>query len=81
MNTSFQLGATIGVAGELVLELDHPCYTLSYESLSVVSAITLGVNSGRPLDPISLFTGYEASFWSLVGLHGLMILIILVAVH
>jgi len=53
--TTFQVGATVGIA--------------------VAAAIQLGVNSTQPSDPISQFKGYQAGFFSLVGMHGLMIIV------
>ncbi|KAF4584831.1 hypothetical protein EYR40_001646 [Pleurotus pulmonarius] len=43
--------------------------------LAVVSSITLGVNSGRALDPISQHAGYAASFWSLLGVNGFAMIV------
>ncbi|KAK7453580.1 hypothetical protein VKT23_001463 [Stygiomarasmius scandens] len=65
MYTSYQVGATLGLA--------------------VVASITLGVNSG--LDGVSgdvdvdLFMGYAASFWSLLGMNGVAVLITLLFVR
>ena len=42
-----------------------------------MTSITEGVNSGRASDPISRFEGYAASFWSMVALPGVMIVIAL----
>jgi len=62
MYTSYQVGATIGLA--------------------IVSSITLGINAGViSQDPTSLFKGYQASFWSLVGLNGIMGLVALLFVR
>lgn len=41
----------------------------------VVSSITLAVNEGLPQDSLSLHKGYAASFWSLLGMDGVMIII------
>ncbi|KAJ7579811.1 major facilitator superfamily domain-containing protein [Mycena floridula] len=59
MYTSYQMGATIGLA--------------------VVSSITIGVNVSQ--DPSGLFKGYQASFWSLLGLNGIMALVALIFVR
>ncbi|KDQ18400.1 hypothetical protein BOTBODRAFT_185039 [Botryobasidium botryosum FD-172 SS1] len=48
--------------------------------LAVVTAVTLGVNKNQPLDAISQHKGYAASFWSLIGVNGITILIALVFV-
>jgi len=48
--------------------------------LAVVTAISLGVNKNQPLDPISQHKGYEASFWSLLGMNGIMIIATLIFV-
>ncbi|KAI0073793.1 MFS general substrate transporter [Panus rudis PR-1116 ss-1] len=48
--------------------------------IAVAGAISLGVNEKLPLDPISQHTGYAASFWSLVGMHGLMTIIAVIFV-
>ncbi|CAL1698311.1 unnamed protein product [Somion occarium] len=49
--------------------------------IAVAAAISLSVNEKLPLDALSQFTGYAASFWSLVGMHGIMIVITLLFVH
>lgn len=80
MNTAFQIGATIGVAGTVYIFSSLKNSRL-LTICQVLTAITLGVNDGRAPDPISQFEGYEASFWSLVGLHGMMALLVLITVH
>ncbi|THU97275.1 MFS general substrate transporter [Dendrothele bispora CBS 962.96] len=66
MFTSYQVGATLGLA--------------------VVASITLGVNSKLVGDAaagnenVNEFAGYAASFWSLLGMNGLMIIITLLFV-
>ncbi|KAL0959009.1 hypothetical protein HGRIS_014321 [Hohenbuehelia grisea] len=40
--------------------------------LAITSSITISVNAGRPPDESSQRHGYEASFWSLVALAGVM---------
>ena len=61
--TSYQIGSTVGVA--------------------VATAVTLGVNHARTAAADVAGTaveaaakGYEASFWTLVGVHGIMIIIV-----
>ncbi|THU81970.1 MFS general substrate transporter [Dendrothele bispora CBS 962.96] len=65
MYTSYQVGATLGLA--------------------VVASITLGVNSklaqAEGTGSINEFTGYAASFWSLLGMNGLMVIITLLFVR
>ncbi|KAJ7592828.1 major facilitator superfamily domain-containing protein [Mycena floridula] len=62
MYTSYQIGATLGLA--------------------VISSITIGVNAHVvSQDPSVLFKGYQASFWSLLGLNGIMALVALIFVR
>ncbi|KAJ7582276.1 major facilitator superfamily domain-containing protein [Mycena floridula] len=62
MHTSYQIGATVGLA--------------------VISSITIGVNARVvSQDPSALFKGYQASFWSLLGLNGIMALVALIFVR
>ncbi|THU97267.1 MFS general substrate transporter [Dendrothele bispora CBS 962.96] len=64
MYTSFQVGATLGLA--------------------IVSSITIGVNSrleATPNSEVDEFEGYSASFWSLLGMNGVAILITLLFVR
>lgn len=49
--------------------------------VAVMTAITLGVNKKQPLDPVSQFKGYETSFWSLLALHGISLLVVVVWVR
>lgn len=48
--------------------------------IAISTAVTLGVNSKQPLDSLQ-YKGYEASFWSLVAMHGLMIIITILFVR
>ena len=78
MYTSYQVGATIGVAGMF-------SYFFSFRRRwchTVIASITLGVNA-RTLSevPSVLFKGYQASYWSLVGLNAIMILLAAIFVH
>jgi len=79
MNTAFQVGATIGVAGKPYLFRRACVCTHTY--LSVVTAVTLGVNQNQPLDALSQHKGYEASFWSILAMHGIVGMVTLVFVH
>ena len=45
------------------------------------TAVTQGVNNKQQLDAGSQFKGYSASFWSLVAMDGIMIIITLLFVH
>ena len=49
--------------------------------IAVAAAVTQGVNKTQPLDAISQYKGFEASFWSLVAMHGIMIIITLLFVR
>lgn len=82
MNTGFQLGATIGLAGKCFRS--SPLHIMNLISdrvipmnFTVVTAITLGVNK----DQITSFKGYQASFWSVLAMHGLTILISIGFIH
>jgi len=48
--------------------------------IAVVTAVTLGVNKNQPLDALSQYQGYAASFWSLLGMHGIITIIAIVFV-
>jgi len=43
--------------------------------IAVVSSIALSVNEKLPVDALSQHQGYAASFWSILGMHGIMIVI------
>lgn len=49
--------------------------------IAIVSSITLSVNQKLPMDPMSQHKGYEASFWSILAMHGIMAFISLVFVR
>ncbi|KAF8578497.1 MFS general substrate transporter [Ramaria rubella] len=49
--------------------------------LAVITAVTLGVNKHQPSDLLSQHKGYEASFWSLLAMHGAVIIMSLIFVH
>lgn len=49
--------------------------------LAITTAVTLGINNTLPNDPVSQFQGYQASFWSLLGLNGLMIILSIFFIH
>ncbi|KAF4571718.1 hypothetical protein EYR36_009062 [Pleurotus pulmonarius] len=61
-----------GVVGAVTYTAYQVGSTLGF---AIVTSITEGVNSGRANDPISRFEGYAASFWSMVALPGVMIVI------
>ncbi|KAG9224436.1 hypothetical protein CCMSSC00406_0009478 [Pleurotus cornucopiae] len=63
-----------GVVGAVMYTAYQVGSTLGF---AIVTSITEGVNSGRADDPISRFEGYAASFWSMVALPGVMIVIAL----
>ncbi|KAF8995169.1 major facilitator superfamily domain-containing protein [Cyathus striatus] len=48
--------------------------------LAIATSITLAVNDKQALDAVSQHKGYEISFWSVLGLNGLMALITLLFV-
>lgn len=48
--------------------------------VAIATAVTLGVNDKQPLDSTSQYLGYAASFWSLVAMHGIMVIITLLFV-
>ncbi|TCD63901.1 hypothetical protein EIP91_004780 [Steccherinum ochraceum] len=43
--------------------------------IAITSSIALSVNLKQPLDAISQFTGYAASWWSITAMHGLCLII------
>ncbi|THH29152.1 hypothetical protein EUX98_g5035 [Antrodiella citrinella] len=43
--------------------------------IAIVSSISFSVNQGLPLDALSQHKGYAASFWSVLGMHGVMIIL------
>ncbi|KAF8581964.1 MFS general substrate transporter [Ramaria rubella] len=49
--------------------------------LAVITAVTLGVNKNQPNDPLSQHKGYQASFWSMLGMHGVVIIMSLIFVR
>ena len=49
--------------------------------IAIVSSIALSVNQKLPMDPLSQHKGYAASFWSVLGMHGIMIIISLIFVR
>lgn len=49
--------------------------------VAIVSSITLSINQKLPMDVLSQHKGYEASFWSVLGMHGIMIIISLLFVR
>ncbi len=72
MYTSYQVGATIGVAGVFSSFL----FPSNADGCAVISSITLGINSQTLSEaPSVLFKGYQASYWSLVGLNAIMIIL------
>ena len=49
--------------------------------IAVAAAVTQGVNSHRPIDPIIQYKGYAASFWSLVAMHSFMAVVTILFVR
>ncbi|TCD69756.1 hypothetical protein EIP91_006292 [Steccherinum ochraceum] len=49
--------------------------------IAIVSSISLSVNQKLPLDALSQHQGYAASLWSVLGMHGIMIVISLIFVR
>ena len=49
--------------------------------IAIATAVTLGVNDHQPSDAASQFKGYAASFWSLVTMNGIMIIITILFVR
>jgi hypothetical protein len=77
MNTGFQLGTTVGVASQCSLSSRPPGADTRIRLASVVStAITIGVNNRAPVQrgPEAQLKGYAVSFWSILGLHVLEII-------
>ena len=52
-----------------------------YRGRTVATAVMAGVNGNQKDASGSPFKGYAASFWSLVGMHGIMIIIAIIFVH
>lgn len=77
MNTAFQLGATVGLASQWYSCLSSDLLAYITSSVIVITAITLGVNKS---DPVSQYKGYQASFWSIIGMHGIVIIMSMVFV-
>ena len=74
-NVTTMAGAPPGEEGVVGAVL-YTSYQLgSTIGIAIASAVTVGVNQGRPLDALSQYMGYAASFWSLVGMHGVMVII------
>ena len=71
-------GAEEGVVGAVL----YTSYQLgSTLGIAIATAVMQSVNKNLPLDSTSQYQGYAASFWSLVGMHGLMIIIALLFVR
>ncbi|KAL0959010.1 hypothetical protein HGRIS_014322 [Hohenbuehelia grisea] len=63
-----------GIVGAVMYTAYQIGSTLGF---AIVTSITIGVNETQPLDAVSQHRGYAASFWSLVGLTGIMFIIAL----
>ncbi|KAL0948778.1 hypothetical protein HGRIS_008908 [Hohenbuehelia grisea] len=61
-----------GIVGAVLYTAYQVGSTLGF---AIVTSIMIGVNAKQPLDPVSQHLGYEASFWSLVGLAGVMAIV------
>ncbi|KAF8896080.1 major facilitator superfamily domain-containing protein [Infundibulicybe gibba] len=71
MYTAYQLGATIGLASQF-FQLLLFLRALDNHLCLVVASITIGVNKNQLSG--SLWPGYQASFWSVLGMNGLAII-------
>ena len=84
MNTAFQLGATVGLASTYNKRL-HVCilmFTILFLKI-VLTSISQGVNNklAPDADAITQFSGYADGFWSLVALHGIVIIMIIIFIR
>ena len=80
-NVTTMAGARKGEEGVVGAVL-YTSYQLgSTLGIAIATAVMQSVNKNLPLDPTSQYQGYAASFWSLVGMHGLMITIALLFVR
>ena len=80
-NVTTMAGARKGEEG-VVGAILYPSFQIgSTIGIAIVSSITLRVNQTLPSDASSQHQGYTASFWSILGMHGVMILISLVFVQ
>ncbi|KIJ51730.1 hypothetical protein M422DRAFT_223465 [Sphaerobolus stellatus SS14] len=49
--------------------------------LAIVTAVTLSVNANQPSDPLSLYKGYQAGLWSILGMQGAVIVMSLIFIR
>lgn len=80
-NVTTMAGARKGEEGVVGAVLYTSYQMGSTIGIAVATAVTLGVNGKQSADPASQFKGYAASFWSLVAMHGIMIVITLLFVR
>lgn len=79
-NVTTMAGAREGEEGVIGAALYTSYQIGSTIGIAVATAVTLGVNGSQPLDSLSQYIGYAASFWSLVAMHGIMIVIVVLFV-
>lgn len=80
-NVTTMAGARKGEEGVVGAVLYTSYQIGSTLGIAVSTAVTLGVNSKQSSDSISQFQGYGASFWSLVAMHGIMVIITILFVR
>ncbi|PSS37253.1 hypothetical protein PHLCEN_2v891 [Hermanssonia centrifuga] len=80
-NVTTMAGARKGEEGVVGAVLYTSYQMGSTIGIAVAAAVTLGVNNKQPLDALSQYQGYAASFWSLAAMHGIMIVITLLFVR
>lgn len=80
-NVTTMAGARKGEEGVVGAVLYTSYQIGSTLGIAISTAVTLGVNSKQPLDSPLQSKGYEASFWSLVAMHGIMIIITILFVR
>jgi len=80
-NISIMAGAREGQEGVVGAVMNTAFQVGATIGVAVVTAVTLGVNQNQPLDALSQHKGYEASFWSILAMHGIVGMVTLVFVH
>ena len=55
-----------------------PTWKSTHSTYLVLTAITLGVNKDQPA---AQFAGYQASFWSMLALHGITMIMSIIFVE
>ena len=74
-NVTTMAGARKGEEGVVGAVLYTSYQIGSTLGIAVSTAVTLGVNTTQSSDSLAQFKGYGASFWSLVALDSIMIII------